>query len=373
MAGRMTRTGPIREGIEYQDLFGVSLLIGWLERRETYAWVKLEADEFGSLDDVTACTFSRNLLLMQIKHSVSPDSPEDAISLEEILEIPPSKTGRRRSLFQKWFSSWRDARDSAQFVSIDAWLITNRRSAIPLLQLISSDPQTGALHIDADKIASTSPDKWSSFLDQAQSSPEDVRQFLGIFYFQFDSPAIEIQRTALQARARNLGITDDGYQSLEKSAKEWATKRDLPGPDGFIHLDDVKFAAQWAVPKGLNERFEIPSDFVPLGGSLVEQLIESFRSVKGGTKVVYGSPGSGKSTFLSHLFEKLRESGIMCVRHHYFIEPKDPDRLSRLTCERASEAVLHDLSRLIPEILPNVNPDRKGFGVILHSCAESLV
>src|SRR5208283_2067838 len=255
MSERRTRTGSIREGIEYQDLYGVAILIGWLERPESYAWVKFEADEFGSLDDIATCTRGTNLLLIQIKHSINPDLPQAEFSLGEAIQTPSSEASKRRSLFQKWFSSWRAAKDSGQFVSITARLLTNRSAGSSLLQLISFDPKTGTLHIDPDKVSSSASEQWEELLRQAQGSQDGLKQFLSILEFYFDSPEIAIQRTALQIRARNLGITDAGYASLESVAKEWAAKRDLPRLGGFIHIDDVRVAAQWAIPRGFNQRF----------------------------------------------------------------------------------------------------------------------
>ncbi len=372
MSEPRTRTGPLREGIEYQDLYGVAVLVGWLEHPKRYAWVKFEADEFGSLDDIAACTPGTDLLLIQIKHSISPDLPEAGLSLAEVLHTPSSQTSKRRSLFQKWFSSWRTARDGGQFTSIRAQLLTNRPAAISLLELTSCDPKTGTLNVDPDKVASISSGQWEEFLRQAQNSQEDLRQFLSILELRFDSPEIAVQRTALQIRARNLGITETSYASLESAAKEWAAKRDLPRSGGFIHLDDVRLAAQWAIPRGLNQGFEVPRDFVPARGRLVEHLIDTFRDIRGGTKVVFGSPGAGKSTFLSDLFDKVRQSGVVCIRHHYFLQPKDPDRIKRLTYDRSSEAVLHDLLLMIPDVLPNLNPRPGAFGGILRTSAQSL-
>jgi len=41
MARELTKTGPIREGFEYQDLYGVSVLIEWLEHPTRYVSVVL--------------------------------------------------------------------------------------------------------------------------------------------------------------------------------------------------------------------------------------------------------------------------------------------------------------------------------------------
>lgn len=372
MSEPRTRTGPIREGFEYQDLYGVAVLIEWLEHPQRFAWVKFEADEFGSLDDVATCTSKSDLVLMQIKHSVSPELPEAEMSLKELLHVPPSENSKRLSLFQKWFLSWRDAIDGGKYKSIRPVLITNRPAARSLLNLTSSDATMGTLRIDVDSVVSLAPEYWEQLLAQAQNAEVDLRHFLSILELRFDSPDILVQRTALQTRCRSLGVYDAGYASLESAAREWAAKRDLPRPGGFIHLDDVRAAVQWTVPKGLDQQFEIPSDFVSVGGPLVRELLDAFTDIYGGVKVIFGSPGAGKSTFLSDLYRKVRGAGIVCIRHHYFLEPKDPDRVSRLTYDRASEAVLHDLLQMLPGALPNKNPTPGELGQILHTSAKSL-
>src|SRR2546430_208025 len=101
--GTLTRTGSIREGFEYQDLFGVAVLIEWLEHPERYEWVAFEEDDFGFLDDVIRCTPDLKLTLSQVKHSGVPEASRTEVSLSELLEQRKGKKGPKGSLLQKWF------------------------------------------------------------------------------------------------------------------------------------------------------------------------------------------------------------------------------------------------------------------------------
>lgn len=368
---RLTRTGPLREGFDYQDLFGVAVLIEWLEHPGRYKWVKFEADEFGSLDDVTRCTPENHLFLTQIKHSGNPETPGTEFTLADMLAVPSGASSTRRSLFQKWFRSWREAAQSPDFTSVKAELITNRR-APTLIPLTAVHPATGALMIDPDKVASASPEEWKQLVEQAKEAEEIVRRFFSALEFRFDSPEMQIQCAALQRRASNLGITDKGYENLEKAAKHWTIKRDVPGRGGLIQLQDVRVAASWFVPRGLDQQFEVPSDFVPFGGVLLAGLIETFKDVKGGVRVFSGSPGAGKSTFLSDLYNRTKQAGIACIRHHYFLQRHDPEGYNRLEYARASEAILHDLLREVPDSVPDLNPSPADLSRIITTTAKSL-
>lgn len=119
---QLTRTGPIREGLEYQDLYGVSILMEWLEHPSRYVWVKFEANEFASLDDVVALSPEQHLRLIQIKHSSSADLFSTPFTMDELIKKPSRS---ENSLFRKWFTSWLDARNTGNFREIAVELINN--------------------------------------------------------------------------------------------------------------------------------------------------------------------------------------------------------------------------------------------------------
>jgi hypothetical protein len=369
MAGPLTRTGSIREGLEYQDLYGVAVLIEWLEHPERYEWVAFEEDEFGSLDDVIRCTPDLKLTLSQVKHSGVPGASRLDVSLSELLDQPHGKKGSKNSLFQKWFGSWVDAVEQKRFSEVHAELLTNRTAGDGLLSLMKKDSNTGLLTLDADKLKSNSPTEWALLLEQAAEKASLVESFLDKLIFRFDYLEIDVQRTSLSLRAEALGIDTSGFRDLEEGARKWAKRRPA---EGLIRLSDVRAAAGWNVPRPLNELFSLPKDFVQVSPELVHELIEKFRNAKGGAILIHGSPGAGKSTFLSSLYRLARDSGIHCIRHHYFIHRDDPERSIRLEFEAASESILNALINEVSDSLPNLNPEPVRFARILHDVASSL-
>jgi hypothetical protein len=370
MAEQLTRTGSIREGLEYQDLYGVAVLIEWLEHPERYEWVAFEEDEFEFLDDVVRCTPELKLTLSQIKHSGVEGTSRIEISLEELLDRPKGSKGPKDSLLQKWFKSWVGAMQQQRFSDVLAELLTNRTASDGLLSFTKKDSGTGLLTLDAKKLKSDAPEEWTALLEQTTEKISLVESFLEKLVFRFDYQEIEAQRTALSIRAKALGISSSGFRDLEEAARKWAKRRPA---DGFIKLSDVRAAAGWNVPRPLNEVFSLPKDFVQVEPELVSELIDKFRNVTGGAILIHGSPGSGKSTFLSSLYQRTLEAGIHCIRHHYFIQRDDPERLVRLDFEAASESILNALITEVADSLPNLNPEPVQFGTILRDVARSLV
>jgi len=66
MANKLKRTGPIREGLDYQDACALMYMVHWLEHPSDYEWMLLEADEFGYLDDIVIAHGERRLSLIRV-------------------------------------------------------------------------------------------------------------------------------------------------------------------------------------------------------------------------------------------------------------------------------------------------------------------
>src|SRR5262249_51443646 len=81
-----------------------------------------------------------------------------------------------------------------------------------------------------------------------------------------------------------------------------------------------------------------------------ERLLDGSRSVT----VFFASPGSGKSTYMSKLFEDLKARGGPVVGHHYFLSLTDESLALRIDHRRAAESLMHDLLRDHAEALGDV-------------------
>ncbi len=124
---RLTRSGAGRLGDEYQDLIALELLIDWLEHSERYCWLRLEADEAGSLDDVVALRGDESIVVKQVKFSTNPELERDPWTWDKLLKQKKGKSGPLTSLLQKWFTSLEKILKKWELH--EAVLVSNRRAA----------------------------------------------------------------------------------------------------------------------------------------------------------------------------------------------------------------------------------------------------
>ncbi|KAA1056105.1 hypothetical protein [Azospirillum argentinense] len=122
-----TVPGIRRAGDEFQDLWGIELLLEWLEHPERYDWVRFECDDVGALDDVVARRREGGLVCRQMKHTAEPDRPDLAASWSWLTKREAGAKGSRRSLLQRWADALDRTLDDEGIV--DAGLFTNRRSS----------------------------------------------------------------------------------------------------------------------------------------------------------------------------------------------------------------------------------------------------
>jgi uridine kinase len=66
-------------------------------------------------------------------------------------------------------------------------------------------------------------------------------------------------------------------------------------------------------------------------------------STGSGCHVITASPGVGKSTYTSHLYDQLKEQDTPVIRHHYYLSQDDQTGVIRLAHVRAAESLMYDL------------------------------
>jgi len=92
--------------------------------------------------------------------------------------------------------------------------------------------------------------------------------------------------------------------------------------------------------------------------------------------VLSGSPGIGKSTFISHLYATFRAKHIPVVRHHYDLGTNDHAPGFRLNHLRAATSLMHDLARDHAQALgslANRNPEPEDLRTWLAACGAYYV
>ena len=88
------RTAIPASGYIYQTLVGIRLLCDWLSNPALYEWVQFEADDqedARGLDDIVASRPDGLLELVQVKFTVDPFDPANALSWPWLLQPWPPR------------------------------------------------------------------------------------------------------------------------------------------------------------------------------------------------------------------------------------------------------------------------------------------
>lgn len=359
----LTKPGQLREGFHYQDLYGMHLALSWLEHPINFLWMRFEADEFGSLDDVAILRSDQILSLNQLKH-VTERTERPGLSLNDLLE---KKSERARSLFQKWFQSWLSVQGNPLYKAIDAIIHTNRPPAEDLAVLLVGGTSQ---KIDPAVFRAQNPTIFTEFVAQAGEDASRLDDFFAAITFRFNSADIEPTEQVLRDRASQLNISPEGFSALLDQVWNWSTRRGEDGKTVKISLEAIKRACGWRKVEKLNEAFPIAQDYVALGGG---ELLEAFGreviSHDAGEFVLSDVPGAGKSTFLAKLADHLRLNDVPSIRHHYFLGGDDEAAFIRLNARRTADALIAELEAFVDV---STNPSLDQLKSILATASANL-
>ena len=332
----ITRSGARRLGDDYQDVVALEMLVDWLEHSERYEWVQVEANDVGVLDDVVARKRDGTRVCRQIKFAVHPDDPGDPWTWETLLSQKTGANGHKlSSLLQDWASSLQRVTASEQ--PVDAALYSNRSAAYEISQALI---QEGGTLLDFTVLSVARREEIITQL----GSEERAIAFFQQFRFLLNQPNLADLDAALWRRFSRLGGTHHGWLSLKDELRSWVCHRNDPPPDGIIRLTDVRRAALWHELEGLAQEYTIPADYVPPQGFL-RSFGRKVLQPSTNCLVLSGSPGVGKSTFISYLYAALQKKNIPTVRHHYYLGTNDHTPGFRLDHLRAAESLMYDLAR----------------------------
>lgn len=359
----ITRSGTRRLGDEFQDLLALEVCVDWLEHARRYDWIQVEADNAKALDDVVARRRNGTTLYCQSKFAVHPDDRDNLWTWETLLKQDMGANGPLSSLLQDWAKSLQHIMASGE--PVDAALHSNREAAYEIRQAFRQDDGT---LIDFAMLPSAVQEKIVVQLE----STEMAQHFFQHFHFLFNRPHLEDLEGILWRKFSQLGGTREGWLSLKNELRSWVCHRYEPPPDGHIRLADIQRAALWYELKGLTQEYAIPNDYVPPKAFLqtFEQLVlgKSTNCI-----VLAGSPGIGKSTFMSYLYKRFLKKKIPAVRHHYYLNTSESTSGLRLEHLKAAESLMHDLARNHADAvgsLLNHNPRPQDLPAWLTACGR---
>lgn len=308
----------------YQTLIGIRLLCDWLSNPAMYSWVNFEAyehEDARGLDDIVAQRPDGLLELVQVKFTVDPFDAGNLLSWSWLLN---RKSAKGTSLLEKWSAATR----RVGLVKIGkVGLTTNRR---PDADFCS--------HLLDGKINLTSlPEQLRKDVEAQVGGSTNAELFFKRFEFSHSYVGYETLDRQLSAELESFHTDHYGWLALYRQAIDWSIRRDSPPPDGRITLEVLRATISERQPRPLDQEFRIPDGYVPPDSEFADAFVDGAVSGIWTLRVVWGSPGQGKSTFLSYFCSRLLERGLPFVRHHYFLSLRDH-------CDRFSlKSVAHSL------------------------------
>ena len=325
-----SRIAGIRRGFEYQDAQAIDLFVRWLMNPQLYRWVKLEADEYGYLDDIVACRNDETIECIQVKYALHPDDPKTNWTWEDLIEPKENKP----PLLKKWFDSWKTIKKFHE--NVEVIIVTNKSPTGSLCSTIGHSSE-GYFKVNLERLKNDK--ELFSKLSKIAESKEELEKFLKDLRFNFDRDLETLWEHNYYKFVNRLGGTEGGWNSLKKATREWTLKRNEPPPDGKIYFHHVKKAALWFEPKPLNQNFPVPKDFVLFDPDLFKKIVSNLSKPEGGILIFHGTAGVGKSTFLSFLYQELKKKDLPVIRHHYYISLTEESYYERLKKDRAIESI----------------------------------
>ena len=342
-----TASGARRTGDEYQDLQSAEVLVDWLENPSRYQWVRLEAMD-GSLDDIQAEESDGRLKLLQVKFGVDP---ANEWSWEDFAKQEAGRKGKLKpSLLMKWATSLAEAQARAT-VAVAA-IVTNRAGCTEVLASRGSDGR-----IDFPSL----PDAVRTTVSAQLGGEDAALAFFTTFQFRFLDPSPDVLAEALLVRFVRLGGTREGWYGLLDSVRRWINRQNEPRVGGRILFAEVLAAANWHRPPSIPQSFRVPEDYVA-PETWSEEVVEPRLDANGDRLlVVTGSPGIGKSTYLSWLLKKLTDRATPVVRHHFFLSTTDKTP-RRTAWQTAADTIVGQLQGDYPNLVAafgghNPNPE----------------
>lgn len=335
--------GIPRTGFEYQDLIGIEVLLRFYRDPSLYLWVALEADEpqVGKLDDVVAARRDNSFELLQVKFT--PDPGTYFLDWEWLLE----RKGRGTSLLQKWADALIKVREFGSVHS--AKLRTNRRPSPDFQKSLVGN------HVDFEII-----DYAVKKLLTAQLGSElAAREFFASFEFAHSERLVDDLEKHLKGKVVPTDTDNAGWLLLRDQARRWATRRDSPEPDGKIRHNHLVQIITKHRPQPIPQDFAVPPLYQVPSKAFDDHLMNRIKNGSRQVSVIWGSPGRGKSTYLSHVVKSLQDSDFAAVRHHYFLA-LDDSTIDRVSFAEIATSLMQQIAGLYPEAVQGMEdvPDK---------------
>ncbi len=335
MAGHgYKKVGLIRAGFQYQDLVAIEILINFYRKRNLYAWVQLEAEDqaFRSIEDVVACTPEGLYELIQVKFTADPVAPANYLSWNWLTD---KGNARKKSLLQKWAKTTLHHKETGTLSR--AVLKTDRVPDSTFAKSLEGKKVNYALLSKEDKV----------LVEKQLGSQEAAESFFECFEFIHTQPVLDDLEKKLWSRIAS-DTDSGGWARFQQQIQRWSTLKSQPAPDGKIKYIHLRQAFSVERPRPIPQDFLVPTTYSVPDEHFDKAFLEKITGSDGIT-VLWGPPGRGKSTYLSHCVARIDRKNSVCIRHHYFLSLDDRSE-SRFHYHAIARSFIHQLEESIPAL-----------------------
>ncbi|MCK4607771.1 MAG: NACHT domain-containing protein, partial [candidate division Zixibacteria bacterium] len=346
----------IRAGYEYQDLVGIEVLIRQYRDPELYAWVLLEADDtdYRALDDVVAACKDGSYEFVQVKFTV--DSGRYELDWDWLLD----KTKKGTSMLEKWAKSL--ARVAAMGPIHSAGLKTNRIPSAEFAKCLKG------MRVDLDRLTKEIRES----VESACGGAAEAKTFFSTFDFLGGMPDLDEYESYLRDQLVPTDTDSPGWLVFRHHVRRWAIYRNQPEPDGRILREHVVQLITKRRPQPIRQDFIVPDGYSPPSEAFDKTFLARITKDGNPITILWGTPGCGKSTYLSYLTQELQKEGAAVTRHHYFLSAEDSSS-NRISFIEISTSLMDQLYVRYPEAMAGVEEDtnklRSAIGIVAANLA----
>lgn len=318
--------------------------------------MQLEGDDtaFRALNDIVAARKDGSLEFIQVKFTVDADRHE--LDWDWLL----SKTAHGTSMLEKWAKSL--ARVAAIGPIHNACLKTNRIPSFEFAKCL----QGARVNIDL------LPREIREAVGSACGGSAEATAFLRTFDFLGGLPDPDRYENYLRDQLVPTDMDPAGWLLLRESVRRWAIRKNQPEPDGRILREHLVQLITKRRPQPIRQDFIVPDGYSPPSEDFDGLIRARITKDENPITILWGTPGRGKSTYLSYLTQELQQEGAAVARHHYFLSAEDSSS-NRISFIDISTSLMHQLYVRHPDSMAGVaqEPDklRSDLGIVATNLA----
>ena len=293
-----------REGYEYQDLIGIKELLYFSENRDKYDYIHIECSEteFKYIDDIV-CKLKNEEKYKCIQAKYTVDSEKYILDWDWLIY----KKEKGKSNLQKWSETCLKLVNENK---LSEFIVTTNRNLSEEIKNFFVNNK-----INWELI----PDDKQNFLIAHIGSEENCKTFFeNCKFYLLKKNYNELDEELYENYARLYNDSKANWTFFKEYVRDYAIRNTDP-----ITFEILQRILSCKPPKPLDQDFIVPDNYVVPDTNFHNNLISEIINGNNHCIILKGSPGVGKSTYLSYLKKCIAETGNYVVRHHFYLSVQD--------------------------------------------------